>query len=104
MLGAAGAAAGVSAAASVTAGFDGGFAAACLVSLFEGFGIGASGRGLASAVFGRAGPGCCVGAAVASADALLRPTLRARLEKKPSDSVFCAAGAAEATRVEEDAV
>ena len=45
MLGAAGAAAGVSAAASVTVGFDGGFAAACLVSLFEGFGIVASGRG-----------------------------------------------------------
>src|SRR3984885_8179071 len=94
--------AGVSAAVSVTAGLSAGLAEACLVSVFAGFGLASATLGLAGV-----GVGCGVVVPVASAAALPpRPTLRARLEKKPSDSPLCAgatdcaAGAAEATRVD----
>src|ERR1700722_13050254 len=91
-VGAAAGAGGVSAAVSVTAGLSAGLAEACLVSVFAGFGLASAILGLAEVV------GCVVVAAVTSADALPpRPTLRARLEKKPSDSPLCAAGVAEAT-------
>src|SRR6266700_5749201 len=81
-------------------GFSGGRAAAiCFVSDAAGvdaLGAGVSGRGggfrLASMIFGFAGTGC----AVAVVSAPPRPTLRARLLKKPSD---CAFGTADATRV-----
>src|SRR5579863_10216157 len=78
----AGAGAGASAAASVTAGFKGGRLAACLLSPFA-FGIEASGRGgLPSAALGLVGTGCAVAVAAESVDALPRPILWARLEKK----------------------
>jgi hypothetical protein len=95
--------AGVSGAVSVTAGLSAGLAEACLVSVFAGFGLASATLGLAGVVVG-----CGVVVAVVSAAALPpRPTLRARLEKKPSDSPLCAGatdcatGAAEATRVDE---
>src|ERR1700676_3188547 len=99
-LGGGGAAGGV----SRSDGFKGGFAAACLVSAdlaaaaAAAFGVAPSACGagsvrLASITFGFAGAGCVV--AVVSAAAPPRPTLRARLEKNPSDC----AGAADATRV-----
>ena len=98
------AAAGVAAAvaeASVTEGFGGGLAAACLVStgLASGFGAARTtdGCGLASATFGLGGGGALAG--VASAVPPM-PTLRARLEKNPSDF---SPGAAEATRVADGA-
>src|SRR6267142_996584 len=83
-------------------GFSGGRAATtCFVSDATGvdaLGAGVSGRGggfrLASMSFGFAGTGC----AVAVVSAPPRPTLRARLLKKPSD---CAFGTADATRVAE---
>src|ERR1700733_11457643 len=98
--------AGVSTAVSVTAGLSAGLAEAeaCLVSIFAGFGLASATLGLAGVVVG-----CGVVVAVVSAAALPpRPTLRARLEKNPSDSPLCAgttdcaAGAAEATRVDDD--
>src|SRR5476649_820149 len=93
----------VAAGVSESEGFSGARAAACLVSeaFGEALGIEASGRGggslrLASA-FGFAGGE--IGCALAVASAVPpRPTLRARLEKNPSDGGF---GAADATRVEE---
>src|ERR1700679_879071 len=103
MLGAAGAGAWVSAAVSAVARFDAGLAEAFLVFGFC-LGIDPSGRGgLASAVLGLAGAVGCGVVAVVSAEALPRPTLRARLEKKPSDSPLDAGGATAATRVGEDA-
>jgi len=84
---------------SVTVGFSGGWAAACLVSLFGAaavFGIAASERGGFGLADGAVGVGAAV--AVVSAVALPRPTLRARLLKKPS-SDWDEDGAAEATRV-----
>src|SRR5258706_1005139 len=100
---AAGAAAAATAGVSATEGFSGGRAAACFVSGFgvaaAVFGAEASGRGtsvrLTSTTFGFAGMGCAV-AVVSAAPPPPRPTLRARLLKKPSD---CAFGAADATRV-----
>src|ERR1700726_4347456 len=89
--GAAGAAAAVAVPVD-TLGFSGGRAAACFVS---GFDAGCGSVRWASITFGFAGTGCVV--AVVSAAAPPRPTLRARLLKKPSD---CAFGAADATRVE----
>ena len=87
---------------SVTDGFSGGRAVASFVSAFGAavFGIDASFR-LASTVFGLVGTGAGAAAvAVVSAVAPPRPTLRARLLKKPSDSELdWAAGAADATRV-----
>lgn len=89
---------------SASDGFSGGrgAAAACLGSAAFGaaaavaFGSAASERGgslrLASITFGFAGTGAL---AVVSLEPPI-PTLRARLEKKPSD---CADGAADATRV-----
>ena len=83
--------------ASVAEGFSAGLTAACLVSTGLASGFGATrttdGCGLASATFGLGGGGALAG--VASAVPPM-PTLRARLEKKPSDF---SAGAAEATRV-----
>ena len=92
----AGAAAAV-AEASVMEGFSAGLTAACLVSTGLASGFGAmrttDGCGLASATFGLGGGG---GALACFASALPpMPTLRARLEKKPSDF---SAGAAEAVR------
>ena len=87
-----GAAAGAAATAvvSLTLGFNAGFAEACLVSPLVAFGIEASGRGgLASATFGLVGVAGWVVVAVVSADALPIPTLWAKLEKKPSDSLLC---------------
>src|SRR3954454_6370690 len=83
------------AAASATVGF-GGEALTCLISGLEGgFGVEASGRGVsvrfASITFGLAGIGWAV--AVVSE----KPTLRARLLKKPSDGAF--GGVADATLV-----
>src|ERR1700733_4152798 len=96
--------AGVSAAVSVTAGLSAGLAEACLVSVFAGFGLASATLGLAGVVVG-----CGVVVPVASAVGLPpRPTLRGRLERDPSDSPLCAvatdcaAGAAEATRVDDD--
>ena len=97
-------AAGEDAAVSETVGFSGGRATACLISGLdasglEAFGIETSARGggsfrLASTIRGfDAGTGLAV--AVVSAGAL-KPTLRARLLKKPSD---CEVGVADATRV-----
>jgi hypothetical protein len=107
-------AAGADAGVSESAGFNGGRATACLISGFggsgldtasfdasglEAFAIAASGRAggsfrLASTIRGfAAGTGLAV--AVVSAGAL-KPTLRARLLKKPSD---CEVGVADATRV-----
>ena len=107
-LGAGAAAAAGAAGVSEGDGFSGGRAAAtCFVSdaagvdalgsaLGSALGADVSGRGggfrLASIAFGFAGIGCVV--AVVSAPP--RPTLRARLLKKPSD---CAFGTADATRV-----
>ena len=88
-LGAAGAGAGadVAAAVSVTVGFEGGCAAACLVSVFCAEAFAASWRGgLASAAFGLAAAGWDAVAVVSAVPP--RPTLRARLEKKLSDWVF----------------
>jgi hypothetical protein len=100
LLPAAGAAGAGAAAVSATAGFSGGWAAACLVSVFGAaaavFGIEPSGRGGFGLADGAAGAGAAV--AVVSAVALPRPTLRARLLKKPS-SDWDEDGAAEATRV-----
>src|SRR6185437_3937256 len=96
--GAAGAALAV-ADASVTDGFSGGrvgLASACRVSGFCAFG-----SGLAAVLvgFAAASGGACV-EAVVSALAPPMPTLRARLEKKPSDccgaAAACCAGAADA--------
>src|SRR6266478_6269412 len=101
----AGAAAGAGAG-SASAGFWGGRAAACFVVsgfVVSGFGVAVAVFGaaatwslrLASTIFGFAGTGGGGLDAVVSA-APPRPTLRARLLKKPSD---CAFGAADATRV-----
>ena len=97
--------AGAAAAVSLTDGFSAGLAVACRVSagLASGLasGLGATrttdGCGLASATLGFAAAGG--GGALAGVASALRPmpTLRARLEKKPSDC--CGAGAAAATRV-----
>ena len=91
------------AAVSVTVGFSGGRAAVCLVSVLMSvlgadavFGIEPSGRGGFGLAVGAVGAGAAV--AVVSAVALLMPTLRARLLKKPS-SDWDEDGAAEATRV-----
>ena len=100
-LGVAGGGRGAAAGVSETDGFSGGRLAACLGSAFgaDVFGTAASGaaRGsvrLASITFGFAGGGRRrAGGGVGRPP---MPTLRARLEKKPS---FCAVGAALATRV-----
>ena len=95
LAGAAAVAAGAAAAGASTDGFSGGRgAAACFVSA----GLNAFGNGLASALGFAAGAAAGVVEAVVSAVAPPMPTLRARLEKKPSDCWLCA-GAAEATRV-----
>src|ERR1700733_13674100 len=88
--------AGAAAASSVTDGFSAGCEAACLVSVLAVFlGIDAGGgSGLWSPIFGLVGAGGGAGVAVAVVSALPKPTLRARLLKKPSDSAL---GAAEAT-------
>src|SRR5215212_10202343 len=87
--------------ASVTEGFNAGLAAACLVSAAFGVAAGArasDGAGslrLASITLGFAG-----GGALGAASEPPMPTLRARLEKNPSDCAgCCAGGVAAATRV-----
>ena len=86
--GAAGADAGAGdadAAASIAAGLVAGWAEACLASALGAGVFGAA--ALASATLGLTGAGCAA-VAVESGDEPTRPTLRARLEKKPSDCVF----------------
>ena len=103
LLPAAGAAGAGAVAVSATVGFSAGWAAACFVSFLISvlgaaavFGIAASGRSGFGLADGAVGAGAAV--AVVSAVALPRPTLRARLLKKPS-SDWDEDGAAEATRV-----